>query len=241
MIEHLSYSSIRKYLACQKNWKFKYIDKLETTSSDALLFGSAWHKMIGLVCAGDNLDHAWTKSLSEITQEKTDGEYAELAGDGMRMITVPEVITTIQGLQPKELEYKFEIGVPGVDVPVIGFIDMIDQDGAPVDFKTAGRKWSQQKADDDLQPTFYLMAMQQLGLVSLPATFRYMIFTKTKNPEVQIIDTVRTAKDILNLHSLIREVYEAMQKDFFLPTGLGSWLCSEKYCDFWSACQYGGA
>ena len=49
MVDHLSYSSIQNYLMCGRHWKYQYVDKVESDKSDALLFGSAWHKMINLV------------------------------------------------------------------------------------------------------------------------------------------------------------------------------------------------
>lgn len=243
MIDHLSYSSISGYLQCSKHWKYRYIDKVPTESGDALLFGSAWHKMIGLVANGGHLTqmspNAWHKALMEIDYELPAQDGMEIQKLGERMLAVPEITTMIQGLQPREIEYKFEVHVPGVPVPLIGFIDMITQDGHIIDFKTSSRKWTQERADMDLQPTFYLAALNKLGLVELPATFRYMIFTKTKNPEVQIIDTTRTAADVLALYALVKEVWDAIEMGVYVPSGIGNWKCSSNYCEFWNLCEGG--
>jgi hypothetical protein len=235
MIDHLSYSSISGYLQCSKHWKYRYIDQVPTESSDALLFGSAWHKMIGLVVDGDTPSDAWLCAHTETFKEHE----SNLFDLGIKMLQNPNINLEIAELKPREIEYKFEAHFPGVPVPVIGFIDMITQDGHVIDFKTAGRKWTQDRADNDLQPTFYLAALNKLGLVELPATFRYMIFTKTKNPEVQVIDTTRTAADVLALYALVKEVWDAIEMGVYVPSGIGNWKCSSNYCEFWNLCEGG--
>jgi len=243
MIDHLSYSSISGYLQCSKHWKYRYIDQVPTESSDALLFGSAWHKMIGLVANGNEIKKSWFEATSKTFEgtEKSigDDDFNNAVDLGIRMIAVPEIAAMIQGLQPREIEYQFEVHFPSVLIPVIGFIDMITTDGHIIDFKTASRKWTQERADNDLQPTFYLAALNKLGLVELPSSFRYMIFTKTKNPEVQIIDTTRTAADVLALYALVKEVWDAIEMGVYVPNGIGNWKCSSKYCEFWDLCEGG--
>lgn len=238
MIDHLSYSSISGYLQCARHWKFRYVDKEESPKNDALLFGSAWHKMIGLVVGGGRIGDAMATAFNEIVGDD-DSFPIDLDVLAARMISVPAIETEILNLKPSQIEYQFELHVPGVPVPMIGFIDMITQDGHVIDFKTASRKWTQDRADNDLQPTFYLAALNQLGLVELPAQFRYMVFTKTRNPEVQILDTTRTAQDVLALYSLIKEVWQAIEAGIYVPNGVGNWKCSSNYCEFWNLCEGG--
>lgn len=246
MIDHLSYSSISKYLKCGKQWKFRYIDKLQEESSEALLFGSAWHKMIREYLTMNNPGFlpAWSKSFNQILEQEN------IAGDwfmdadilGQRMLTSEKITKTIQGLSinPESLEMEIELHIPGVQVPVVGFIDMIDLDGIPIDIKTSSQKWTQERADADLQATFYLAALEQAGMVQLPAKFRFIVFTKTKHPDVQIIETVRTHADVFALYGLVNEVWQAIQREVFTPTDPSNWWCSHKYCGFWNVCEYGG-
>lgn len=247
MIDHLSYSSISGYLQCARHWRYRYIDRQPSPSSDALLFGSAWHKMIALVASGQghlgkstmsslNAWHTVMTTMEELQDNPIADGIQEL---GERLLDVPVIRATIQGLHPAHLEYEIELHVPGLPVPVAGFIDMIDADGMAWDFKTAGKKWTQDQADASLQPTVYLAALQQSGLVSLPAPFRYMIFTKTKSPDVQVLDTVRTAADVLAFYELAREVWRAIEAGIYVPNGIGSWKCSANYCEFWQLCEGG--
>lgn len=237
MINHLSYSSISKYLKCGKQWKFRYIDKLQEESSEALSFGSAWHQMIRMKLSEQKpIEDCW---LSAIEQNPISEEMFYL---GNKMLTSEKITNTIQGLSvnPESLELPTELTIPGVSVPIIGFIDMIDLDGTPIDIKTASRKWSQEQANTDLQATFYLAALEQAGLIQLPAKFRFIVFTKTKHPDVQILETTRTHADVFALYGLVNEVWQAIQREVFMPTDPSNWWCSHKYCGFWNVCEYGG-
>jgi len=236
MIDHLSYSSVTSYLQCGKKWKYRYVEKLQEESGDALQFGSAWHKMLSA--------HLKTRTpLNEWWQENGIEQVDIASFDlGTKMLTSTDIVTTIQGLQVdrESLDMKSELTVSGVPVPIIGYIDAIGIDGVPIDFKTASKKWTQDQADTSLQPTFYLASLEQMGLITLPAKFRYIIFTKTKYPAVQILETTRTHQDVFNLHGLIGEVWQSIAKETFLPTDPSNWWCGAKYCGFWEVCDYGG-
>lgn len=245
MINHLSFSSITKYLKCGKQWKYRYIEKLEEEKSEALMFGTAWHKMIkyGLEENLKNLHDNWLAIsenwVEEEFSEKLPGKLIDL---GLKMVSVPKVATTIQGLKinPETIELQTELQVPSVSIPVIGYIDMIGTDGIPIDIKTSGQKWSQDRADSDLQAIFYIAALEQLGMIELPAKFKYMIFTKTKYPTVQILETERTHGHVFALYSLINDVYQAIRRETFIPTDPSNWWCSAKYCSFYDICEHGG-
>jgi hypothetical protein len=250
-IEHLSYSSISKYLRCSRQWRFKYVDEIpEREKSDALLFGSAWHGMIKNLVEGELLDDAWLDSVHETLPESItcidDWEPLML---GYKMLQSPNIATTLQGYKFWKMEQYFELNVPGVPIPVVGYVDAIKQNTSdgygnqsqhiPIDFKTAKRKWTQDKADHDLQATMYIAMMYQAGLITLlPAKFEFHIFTKTKNPDVQILETWRDAQDLIELYNLVGLVYDAIEQGVYVPNNAG-WWCSENYCDFYNRCKGG--
>ena len=176
--------------------------------------------MIGLV-SGKTLSYQslcdiWTKALP-LSHE---GNMYELDAIADKMLSTKSIQHHLQGLNIKQSELEFKMTIPQCEVPIIGYIDAILEDGTPVDFKTAARKWSQDKADSDLQATFYIAGMHKLGLVSIedfPIKFEYHIFTKTKNPDVQVLETWRTAEDVLGLFGLVGVVWDAIQRDVFVP------------------------
>lgn len=247
MIKHLSYSSISNYLQCQRHWKHRYIDQLESEKSDALLFGSAWHKMINLVSGNDSFRgfETWEKALIETLEDSNLGTN-DLSQDflklGVKMSTSIPIVNHIQGLNIIQSELKFEMTIPQCEVPIIGYIDAILANGTVVDFKTSKTRWNQDKVDNDLQATFYVAGLHSLGLIKaddFPVPFEYHIFLKQKKPDVQVLRTHRTAADCMALFNIIGDVWESMKNDTFLPSGVGSWKCSEKYCEFWNVCKGG--
>ena len=110
--------------------------------------------------------------------------------DGRRILTHKDVLALVDGIRPKVddtglfMERKIALNVPGVPVPIIGYIDIMTADGVPGDFKTASMAWTDQKAKGELQPVFYLAALNQLGITVPRLAFRHYVITKAKTPTV---------------------------------------------------------
>lgn len=267
MIEYLSYSSVSLYLTCARAWRFRHIDKIRTPVAAVLPFGSAFHDAIEAYIGGKTLAEpsAVDKIFAERWRLQLEREQNVDFGDespeslfdlGQHMLS-SEIDVTSSGPNRKcrnasvflndivpmlddngpVLEKRVEFAVPGVPIPVIGYIDMISSDGVPCDFKTSSKAWYAAKAHDELQPAFYLLALNQLGQMPESGAFRYYVFTKTKKPKVQIIETRRTFGQLLWTLDMIREAWQGIQASVFPPSGPGSWKCSEKYCEFWNLCR----
>jgi CRISPR/Cas system-associated exonuclease Cas4 (RecB family) len=265
-VKHLSHSSIQLYLWCPRAWKYRYVDKIKRPVSAVLPFGSAMHSAIeDYVRAYTNSTNpvseifhdawhsqlaeekeiAWKKgesaeSLAELGQRMTANEIEVTGGGPSRKVRnlsvfLNDLVPAMDGDEPI-IEKKVNLNVPGVEVPIIGYIDMIASDGVPVDFKTASRKWYAKKAHAELQPAFYLSSLIQLGTPSPDQRFRYIIITKTKNPVVQVIETKRTIGELFWTLDLIRETWESIKLGAFNPNSTG-WIHSPDYCEFWDICH----
>ena len=255
-IDHLSYSSISHYLYCPRSWYFHYIEKVESRPSAALVVGSAFHETVEAALLIDDptlidiWQNKWNLQLEKNNELGIDWgistEEAEY-NTGIRMLTSDTVLDTIKGIIPLvggeglthyyHIEDRIELQVPGVPVPVIGYIDVITEDGIPGDFKTAARMWYESKAWEELQPTFYLAALNQAGYEGNPEQkFKHYIFTKAKKPKARVFETSRSIKEQLWLMTLIGDVWRSIEKEMFHPNPLG-WKCNPKYCDFWHLCR----
>ena len=143
-------------------------------STPALVFGSAFHATIENYIEHKHKertapdiaalrDSNWR---SKVEAEKNVDWGAEQPDDhhkdGLRIVTNKDVLALVDGIRPKVgdiglfMERKITSNVPGVPVPIIGYIDIMTADGVPGDFKTASMAWSDQKAKEELQPVFYL-------------------------------------------------------------------------------------
>lgn len=254
MIEHLSYSSITSYLTCSRNWRYHYVDKLPEATTPALMFGSAIHNTVeALITANTQGENAvnpvesFTKSFAEKIAETEIIDWQDTSeGDQLRLATkilnTPEIVSELNALRAKVdsdgvpmIERKVELSVPGVDVPVIGYIDIILDDGTPADFKTASRAWSQLQADNSMQSLFYIAALNQAG-EDVNWKFKHLVITKTLSPKFQCLEHSHAPKEIFFLFDLIQSVWSGIQNEVFVPNP-DAWKCSPCWCSFFNNCR----
>lgn len=257
-IQYLSYSSINLWLTCGEAWKRKYILKEAQPSSPALVFGSAFHGTVEEIIKwhitghldgtgmtrGDVWPMVWGRKMEE------EGARVEWGTDtpeqhfneGVRLLGNPDVQKLIDSITPLEdeagvfIERKIELRVPGVPIPIIGYIDLMTADGVPGDFKTSSTKWSQDKAEAEIQPLFYLAALHQAGRTVPGLKFRHYVVTKTKTPTAQVIEHSHTWQEVFWLYELIRRAWDGISREVF-PVQPGAWLCSSKFCSAWNTCR----
>ncbi len=252
-LDHLSYSSISSYLLCPRAWRYHYIDKIKTPRSTSLVFGSAFHDAIESYLEDKSkrplLDWWGIRWHAESSDGDIDwgNETSEtLQNQGVRMLSDPAIVAQIEAIEPMRnsdgapwIEANVSLRVPGVPVPIIGYIDLITADGIPCDFKTASRSWTQEQAEGETQPLFYLAAMNQCGLVPPGAQsliFRHYVFTKAKTPKLEVFETQRRVSDLFWLFDMIGEVWRGIEAGVY-PPNPGTWKCSQRYCEHWAICR----
>lgn len=252
-INHLSYSSINAWLLCPRSWRYRYVDKVETPKSANLVFGSCFHETIESYlrgqCQGTMPDilstwqRLWNSETAEATIDWGDSTPEQLSNDGVQMLTHKDTTALFSTLQPlmengePVIEHKVTLRVPGVPLPIIGYIDMRDVEGVPYDFKTSARAWTLDKVDGELQPLFYLAALAQAGdRLNPKRRFKHLVFVKTKTPQVQTLEAMHSAAELLWLMDLIRSVWLGIQAEAF-PPNVNGWKCSARYCEFWAYCR----
>lgn len=254
-IQYLSYSSINLYLTCGEAWRRKYIAKEPQVSTPSLVVGSAIHNTIedyikvktteGIAAPLVDLwsGYHWAKALEAQPDVEWGADLPEQHyNEGLRLLANPELQQMVNRLTPKQdesglwIERKVELRVPGVPIPIIGYIDIVTNDGVPGDFKTSAQMWTQDEARDELQPLFYLAALNQLGHTVPGLRFRHYVMTKAKQPKVQMLETQHTWDSIFWLYDLITHVWEAIENEVYVPNP-HAWLCGPKYCAAWSKCR----
>jgi len=251
-IKHLSYSAINLYLTCGEAFRRKYILGEPTPTTIQLVFGSAFHSTVEEFISDPDRRYA----LAELFPVKwraaleREGDRVEWGADtpeqhaneGVRILGTPEVYRMIEGITPLRdeagayIERKIELRVPGVPIPIIGYIDLMTADGVPGDFKTSSAKWSQDKAEAEVQPLYYLAALHQMGRTVPGNKFRHYVVTKTKTPSAQVLEHSHTWSEIFWLYELIRRAWDGISREVF-PVQPGAWLCSSKFCAAWSQCR----
>src|SRR5690606_12595934 len=116
-------------------------------------------------------------------------------------------------------------------------------DGVVADRKVRGRRLSKADADTDLQASMYLLARRSEGEPASRFDFHTMV--RTKQPQVEVVPTVRTDAQLDRLTDRIlavaAEIAWRCEYDVWQGAVPGSWWCSERFCGYWHACPMGGA
>ena len=254
---HLSNSSLRTYIDCSLRYRLSRIDKIRPAfRSSNLILGSAIHKVMeqyylakqeeknvpepDLINTLSNyLEHACS-SDPEVLFKK--GESKEsLIEQGKDLIKcflneVPEEQSRVLAV-----EQPFRLEIPGLDVPVIGGIDLIleDSDGTItiIDHKTAAKTPSDKDVHGSDQLTLYQMAVKASGYRDAEIVLGFNTLIKTKTPKLQIDFTSRTDLEEHRLVRKFQEVSRGIAAEIFIPNN-NSWLCGS--CEFSTACNAWG-
>lgn len=246
-LDHLSYSSISTYLACGESWARKYVYQEPTYATPALLFGSAIHNTVEeyVQDKSKNLLDLWSTHWNNQVMTEGTPRVDILWGvetpeqhynEGVRILSNESVLYNLNTLDAQEIERKVELRVPGVPIPIVGYIDIITTDGIPGDFKTSAKSWSNNRAAGEMQPLFYLAALNQAGETIPEWKFRHFTIVKTKTPKFETFETIHSSKELFFLFKMIRQVWAGIEAGVFIPNPTG-WKCSPNYCDFYSDCR----
>lgn len=182
-----------------------------------------------------------------------------LLEDGLALVTSRAVLDALGSLRLASgrdagstddgpaLQHRIELGVPGVPVPVVGFVDAVarSDDGRVLtitDFKVSRRRWNAKKARAELQPRIYTAALRQRGLPLSSLRFRYLIFVRSPLPQsvvVQALDAELTEADLYATLDTLRDGWRGVEAGVF-PANPSSWRCGSG-CPVWRAGQCLGA
>jgi putative RecB family exonuclease len=250
---HLSASSISTYLDCGLLYKLGRVLKLQPEiRPDALEFGSIIHKVLAefyrhklegeIVPLFDLqiLFEAWWRKATENGPEITykDGKNAEiLLQEGKNMLSAYYQKLPRDDFQVIAIEEPFQFTLPNLPVPIIGVLDLVEEDesGAIIitDWKTASKSYSTDDIENHLQLTVYNMAAKANGYRDREILLRFHCLIKTKAPRFEEYFTTRSELDEIRAAKKIRLVWEGISKGVFIPNE--SWKC--KGCSYKNACD----
>ena len=255
---HLSASSVGDYLDCGLLYKFGRIDKIQQAfTPDALVYGSAIHlvmaeiheqKMIGVDLSVKEIQESFEKHWTKLAKDQPYIHYAEKKDFETLLLEGKELLSTYYHKRPRDgfqviaVEEPFSIYLEGCEVPIIGGIDLIEEDSSGTiiitDFKTAGRAYSNDEVDRNFQLTLYQIAVKQNGFSDREILLKFDCLIKTKTPRFEPYYTTRTEVDEKRAIRKTIEVWKGISKGVFIPNDSpGNWKCKgcafKKNCDEW--------
>ena len=147
----------------------------------------------------------WTKRAKDRSEIK----YAEGKGFQSYLIEGVDLLTAWFNKLPDDnfsviaVEEAFVFEIDGIPIPIIGAIDLVEEDDSGTiiitDFKTTGRAYSIDEIDQNPQITIYQMAAKANGFADREILLKFDCLVKTKTPKFEQYYTTRTETDELRL------------------------------------------
>ena len=178
-LPHLSASSIGMLYRCPRQFRHRYLLGEKERPGESIVIGSFFHETLNWNYAQKVESHV-DQPLADAVQylqdvavpkvlEESGGEgwvkwdpgssLDNARGDAHR-ITGAYYHTVVPRIQPVKTEERFEIQIPGVEVPVIGYIDIEDEHRV-LDTKTGKQVSRKIKPSWQLQGRLYSFAAQK--------------------------------------------------------------------------------
>jgi putative RecB family exonuclease len=259
---HLSASSIGTYVDCSLQYYFSYVKRLPMEFvSDALEFGSAIHltladfyraKMTGDRLLLKDVHESYKQHWTNRVKDRSDIKYADQKDFQSYLIEGADLLTAWFNKLPDDtfsviaVEEAFVFEIDGMPLPIVGAIDLVEEDDAGTiiitDHKTSGRAYSIDEIDLNPQVTIYQMAAKANGFADREILLKFDCLVKTKTPKFEQYYTTRAETDELRLIRKIQTVWNGINSKVFIPNDT-SWKCKtcpyKKACDEWFL-QQGG-
>lgn len=253
---HLSFSGLSTYTDCGLLYKLARIDNLKPEfTPDSLAFGSAVHQV--LADQNESRRQRYSLTPDDLTnlfegywKEKAEGnesisyrngkDFTALLAEGKNLIRGFCENQVDSGYTVLSVEEPFEFTIDGIDVPIIGITDLIEEDSSGTiiitDYKTASRSFGTNDINNSFQMSLYFMAAKHNGYKDREIVLKIDALIKTKVPKVETYYTARSDIDEQRAVKKIRAIWNGIQKGVFVPndTGFRCTNCSYKrHCDDW--------
>jgi putative RecB family exonuclease len=251
---HISVSSINDYTECGLLYKLSRIDKLEPSHiSDSLAFGTTVHrvladynqqKLIGEILTANELqkrfERYWKEKEGENIRYKNGQSFDTLLKQGKRLMKTFAESASTDDYQILAIEEPFVYPVEGIEVPLIGVMDLIEEDESGTviitDYKTSGKSYTSNQVDRNFQMTVYHMAAKANGYKHREILLRLSCLIKTKTPKFEQYYTIRSKSAEMRAYKKIQAAWNGVKQGVFVPND-NSWKCNDcaykRHCDKW--------
>lgn len=222
-VKHISASSVTAWLDCPMKW-FGGTQKWPQTGLGPMQMGTVVDKAIEAYHHGESAGKVLMELWSSVVTAPVRGE--ALMDCAAALALYQERYAAANGA---ETQAKFEIEIPGVPVPLIGYKDL-RMPGVVVDIKTTSwvNAWSQKKADSELQMTAYLY--DERRQTKQNAVGEYRVLVLQPGVPIQVFQTTRNDNDFLRFRNTLINVYDGMTNDELHPR------CAPSKCRYPEQC-----
>ena len=241
---HISQSQVNKYLKCGLQYKYHYVDKVQKPSNGYMLRGSAIDNSANVhfqnkieggkgVSSSQFVDYA----VNYHDENSEDVEF-DIPKNKSRDAVSELSAVYYEGfgtMEPSSVQLKLEQKYDD-DLDFIGYADMWFPDKSLV---LDNKVWMRDKRANpdltkDIQMVKYaeILGAKQVGLSVVTYVNRV--------PKVKLIIQDITQKHIEVVKRRIDKAVEGIRKEVYTPPDHSVWWCSEKWCQHWDECDFGG-
>ncbi len=193
---HLSVTQLKMYLRCPLQYYLRYVCGLKIPPTGDLILGRTVHSTLEenyrqkiqshqdlpLQQFHDIFSQRWDQE-AQLTLFEDGEKPGQLKDEGVRLLD-PYHRDVAPGVQPVKVEREFLLDTGATELPLKGYIDLIDDQGAIIDHKTTKRSFPADAAAKDLQLTAYAFAYRALYGQN-ENRLRLYGLVRTKQPKAQ--------------------------------------------------------
>jgi len=140
--------------------------------------------------------------------------------------------------QPVFVEQAVRIELPESTHDLLGVLDLADDQGRVIDFKTAGKSKSQNDADTNTGLTVYAAAYHVLT-GQPPSELRLDTLVQGKREtKRQVLPTSRDDADFAAFSSRLDQVNTLIAAGIFPPATAMAWWCAPRWCGYYDTCRF---
>jgi hypothetical protein len=245
---HLSVSSIRTLFQCGIKFYMEQIQpmRLPGASTGPMARGSALDKaatahfkLKAVNGKGLNLNEFIELEMDDLTANYNTTNWDKPFGE-VKLMAAAQALTYWQtfgqNLSPfnaNSVQQEVTMTLPGMQIPVMGIIDLITADGIIVDNKLSKNTPKIYEVERNWQLiTYALLTGHTKGAIAL--TTDLQLKPKTHYFEIDITNEMMD-----QMANRFRLAERQILTGVLMPAPEGSWYCNHMWCKFWDNCEFG--
>lgn len=247
--EYLSVTQVEMYMRCPLQYYWRYVMGLKVPPRADLVYGRATHEMAetNYTQKIDTHSDLPVEAFKDAWHTSFAAQEAEIewdAGEDPKAIHKEGLATAelfarhiAPEVQPTHVEQEYTLEFENTDFGLKGVIDVVDSQRRLRDTKTSGRTPDADTISNSLQMKTYPLGFQSaFGEAPSELVMDYVVRTKVQK-YVRLTAAPPTLAATNRALKTIAHVGRAIRDGSFYPCAPGSWVCSPKWCGYWSLCH----
>jgi len=220
MLKSLSATSVSTYEGCPYRWNLNYNLKLLQLPNPAFFVGTMYHKALEIYQSKALKHELVIEQIKGLMLANTEFEdKIKMFGMVRNMFgKYVEYEQELARLPSIENEWRFRIQVPGLDIPLIGFVDRIIA-GKVIEYKTTSKDFEQEDLNNiqtDIYSYAYFNRFGEMPTVIYSINNKKKAHTKLYKP--QRLEIARSKEDMGKLELRLANTADCINKGNFEPT-----------------------